>query len=75
MVDLEGQTRIQVAQGIVREPGKMQDRIETLKIRQAYIAHVLGISGISAIPSLKVLRPNRSVRAHYFMAGRQQHWY
>jgi hypothetical protein len=41
VVDLVGASRVEVAEGIVRDPGEVYDRVESLQIRGRHITDVL----------------------------------
>ncbi len=74
MVDLEGQTWIQVAQGIVGKPGKMQNGFEALDIGQGYIANVLADLGDLCDPIAEGAALEKiGVEPNYFMPCLQQH--
>jgi hypothetical protein len=76
MVDLEGQTRIQVAQGIVRKAGKMENGVKALHILQGRITNVFADLRYVGDPVTEGAALEKvSIEPNYFMPCLQQHWH
>ena len=76
MVDLEGQTRIQVAQGIVRKARKMKNGIEALHILEGCIANVFADLRDLCDPVAEGAALEKiSIEPNYFMPCLQEHWH